>query len=141
MKIELNNLVSHFANISFRLQGVYRYTIEPGASGRQKTYPFPGFIFPLSGQAQYHFNGAPYLARVENVVHGCADMCLDKRVVGGEKWEYLSVLYDIRGSEQRDIYLPDTHFELIIGQSPRLMELLHDPVPQLHGYIPEQEQA
>jgi AraC-like DNA-binding protein len=125
MEIELNNLVAHFTYDTFHVQGVYHYTIEPGAVGRQKSAPFPGFIFPLSGQAQYHFNGAPYLAKVGNVVHGGADMCLDKCVVGGTKWEYISVLYDIRGSEQGDIYLPDTHFELTMGQSPRLMELLH----------------
>jgi AraC-like DNA-binding protein len=125
MKIELNNLVALFTYATFHVQGVYHYTIEPGAVGRQKSAPFPGFIFPLSGQGQYYFNGTPYLARGGNVVHGGADMRLDKRVVGGAKWEYISVLYDICGAEQRDIYLPDTHFELVIGQSPRLMELLH----------------
>lgn len=124
MEIELNKLVAHFAHTSFRVQGVYHYTIEPGTAGWQRSLPFPGFIFPLGGQAQFHFNGTPYLAGMGNVIHGGADMSLDKRVVGNAKWEYISVLYDIRGPEPEDMRLPDTHFELAVGQSPRLTELL-----------------
>lgn len=124
MEIELNKLVEHFANTSFRVQGVYRYAIEPGTTGWQKSTPFPGFIFPLRGQAQFHFNGTPYLAGVGNVIHGGADMSLDKRVVGNTKWEYISVLYDVHAPEPECIDLPDVHFELAVGQSPRLTELL-----------------
>ena len=124
MNNELDNLVSHFADIAFRLQGVRRYSVEPGKSGWEKTAPFPGIIFPLAGQSQYHFNGTPYLAKAGNIIHGGADMHLDKRVVGDRKWEFIVVLYDIRSVERRDIYLPDTHFELAVGKSMRLMELL-----------------
>lgn len=124
MEIELNRLVSHYANTSFRVQGVYHYMIEPGSAGWQKSMPFPGFIFPLVGKAQYHFDGTSYLARVGKVIHGGADMNLDKRVVGNGKWEFISVLYDIRTHEPEDINLPDTHFELVTGQSLRLTELL-----------------
>lgn len=124
MKIELNTLISHFSDISFRLQGVYRHTIDPGTSGQQKTYPCPGFIFPLRGQALYHFDGTPYLADVGKVIHGSTNASLDKQVIGNTKWEFISAFYDIQGSEPKGICLPDTHFDLAVGQSPRLMELL-----------------
>lgn len=123
MDIELNALVAYFARASFRVQGVYHYTIEPGTAGCQQTAPFPGFIFPLCGQAEFHFDGAPYLAGVGNVIHGGADMRLDKRVVGNAKWEYISVLYDIAGTEPEGICLPKAHFALA-GHSSRLTEIL-----------------
>ncbi|EJF39150.1 DNA-binding helix-turn-helix protein [Clostridium sp. MSTE9] len=124
MKIELNTLVAHFARASFRVQGVYHYTIEPGMAGWQQTAPFPGFIFPLSGQAELQFNGTPYLAGAGNVIHGGADMSLDKRVVGNTKWEYISLLYDIVGTEPEGICLREAHFALAVGHSPHLTEIL-----------------
>lgn len=125
MEIELNNLVSHFANISFKVRGVYRYAFEPGTISWQRTAPFPGFIFPLGGQAKFHFNDTPYEAGVGNIMHGGADMSLEKCVIGNQKWEYISVLYDIHGPEPKELRLPDTHFGLTVGQSPRLLNLLH----------------
>lgn len=124
MEIELNRLVEHFINISFRVQGVYHYKIEPGTTGWQKSTPFPGFIFPLAGSAQFHFDGAPYLASLGKVIHGGANMSLDKRVLGNVKWEYISVLYQIDGPETGEMSLPKMHFQLVTGQSPRLTELL-----------------
>jgi AraC-like DNA-binding protein len=124
MEFELNQLVEHFTNTSFRVQGVYHYKIEPGTAGCQKSTPFPGFIFPLGGKAQFHFNGTSYIVDMGNVVHGGAHMRLDKRVIGNTRWEYISVLYDIQPPESRGICLPDMHFELVTGQSPRLIELL-----------------
>ncbi len=123
MEIELNRLVEHFTNSSFRVQGVYHYRIEAGSAGWQKSTPFPGFIFPLSGKAQFHFNGTPYKAAVGNIIHGGADMSLDKKVIGNSQWEFISVLYDIN-AEPKGLSLPETHFQLTTGQSLRLKELL-----------------
>ncbi|MGF7059864.1 helix-turn-helix domain-containing protein [Brassicibacter mesophilus] len=124
MKIKLNKLVEHFTNTFFCVQGVYHYKIEPDTVGWQKSAPFPGFIFPLRGKAQFHFDSTPYLADIGKVIHGGADMSLDKRVVGKTRWEYISVLYNIHAPEPEGICLPDSHFELTTGQSPRLTELL-----------------
>lgn len=124
IKVELNQLVEHFARTSFRVQGVYHYKIAPGTAGWQKSAPFPGFLFPLGGQAQFHFDGTPYLAAPGKVIHGGVDMSLDKRVIGKAQWEYISVMYDLHGPAPGNIYLPEMHFELVTGQSPRLTELL-----------------
>ncbi len=124
MEIDLNCLIAHFGKILFKVHGVYRYMIEPGASGRERSAPYPGIIFPLSGQAQYHFNGVPYIAKPGNVILGGADMCLDKRVIGNARWEFICVLYQVFGTEQEGISLPGLHTELTVGHSPRLMELL-----------------
>ncbi|MPM11519.1 HTH-type transcriptional activator RhaS [bioreactor metagenome] len=124
MEIELDRLVEHFTNISYRVAGVYHYTIEPGSSGRQKTSEFPGFIFPIGGRAQYHFDGTPYTAGRGKIVHGGADMILDKLVVGDTKWEYISVIYEIKGFEPAEISLPETHFEIVTGQNQHMTELL-----------------
>ncbi|MEY8355197.1 AraC family transcriptional regulator [Lachnospiraceae bacterium 54-53] len=123
MEIELNQLVAHLAGSLFRVKGVYRYAIAPGQTGKQKSAPYPGFIFPVSGRAQYQFNGTPYLAYLGNVLHGGANMYMDKRVIGKNRWEFISVLYEVV-EEPEDLRLSDTHFELEVGQNIRLPELL-----------------
>lgn len=125
MEVDLNHLITHFSNSLFQVKGIYHYTFEPGTSGRERTSPYPGFIFPLSGKAQYHFNGVPYHAYPGNVVLGGADMCLDKRVIGNAKWEYICVLYQIFNPEQEELHLSELHTELVVGHSPRLTELLY----------------
>lgn len=124
MKIDINKLAEHFAHTPFILEGVYHYIREPGEAGWQKTMPYPGFIFPLGGRAQFLFEGTPYLAKVGNVIHGGSDMSLDKRVVGKVKWEYLLVLYKIVVPEPERFMLSKVHFELQVGESSRLMEML-----------------
>ena len=124
MKLELNQLVEHFTGTAFSVAEVSHYKIESGSSGWQKSAPFPGFIFPLVGKAEFSFNGTPYLASIGNTIHGGANMSLGKRVVGKGRWEYISVLYEINGIEPQGICLEELHFELELGQSPRLTELL-----------------
>jgi AraC-like DNA-binding protein len=124
MEIELIDLVGHFANTAFQVEGVYNYSIEPGSFGNVSTSPFAGFIFPLGGQANFIFNGTSYTAGVGNVIHGGANMSLGKRVVGKKKWDYILVLYSVLKPEPEGFSLEDEHFELVIGQSPRLVELL-----------------
>jgi len=123
MEIELSQLVAHLAETLFRVKGVYRYTINPGKSGNQKSAPYPGFIFPISGKAQYQFNGTPYLGYFGNVLHGGADMYMDKRVIGEKMWEFISVLYEVV-EEPDGLRLADMHFELEVGENTRLKELL-----------------
>ncbi len=93
MEIELIDLVEHFAHTAFQVEGVYHYSIEPGSFGCTKTSPFPGFIFPLGGQANFLFDDTSYTAGVGNVIHGGANMSLSKSVVGKKKMElYLGSL-------------------------------------------------
>ncbi|MFV0413029.1 MAG: hypothetical protein ACK5L3_07115 [Oscillospiraceae bacterium] len=124
MPIEVNNLVKHFTNTSFKIEGIYHYVVEPGQSGCLETAPFAGFIFPLGGQAEFDFNGTTYMAGPQNVIHGGARMNLRKRVVGNTKWEYILVLYNEGKTSRKEMVLADTHFELVTGQSARLTDLL-----------------
>lgn len=125
MEIELNHLIAQFAQVPFKVQGVYRLSIEPGASGWERTAPYPGMIFPLSGEAQYHFDGTPYVAKAGTVILGGADMHLDKKVLGDTRWEFICVLYELYGPEKFGSLLPKLHTELTVGHSPRLTALLH----------------
>lgn len=124
MEMEINELIKHMAATLFRTKGVYRYRISAGSHGTQKSAPFPGFIFPLSGCAEYHFNDTPYLVCPGTVVHGPADVIMHKRVVGAQEWEYISVFYEIC-EEPSPLRLAKSHFSLAVGQSPRLYDLLH----------------
>lgn len=124
MEIELNSLVRYYAGLSFKVVGVHHYTIKPDTVHNQMTAPVPGFLFPLSGKAQFKFNGTPYMVRQGNVVHGAPDMYLEKKVLSGEKWEFISVFYETYGKKQKELMPSDTHFELVTGQSPRLTDLL-----------------
>lgn len=124
MKMDVNKLAEHFARTSFCVEGVYHYICEPGWTGCQKTMPYPGFIFQLNGEVELIFNGTPYLLTKDKVVHGGADMSLNMTVTGTTNWEYFLVLYKVKDRETGDIRLPEVHFELEPGQSPRLTELL-----------------
>ncbi|MGD9807168.1 MAG: helix-turn-helix transcriptional regulator [Deferribacterales bacterium] len=123
MDIELNQLVRCFTENHFRLKGVHHFVVEPGTKGWQRTSPFPGFIFPLSGRAEFCFNGTPYIAYPGNVIHGGGDMSLDKRVLGSGKWELIFVPYEFLSSDS-EINPANLHFELKTGQSRKLTELL-----------------
>lgn len=124
MKIDINKLAEHFAHTSFRVEQVCRYARDPGMRCDGYTEPFPGFVFPLRGKAEFVFNGTPYTLAPGKVVHGGAHMQLDRQVVGNTRWEYLLVLYRICAPEPAGFCLPKAHFELTPGHSPRLTELL-----------------
>ena len=54
---------------------------------------------------------------------GCK-MTLAHKMLGEINWEYILVLYRISNSEREDSGFTHQHFELLTGQSPRLVELL-----------------
>ncbi|WP_179014916.1 AraC family transcriptional regulator [Paenibacillus sp. 79R4] len=124
MKIDINKLAEHFAQTSFQVEQVSRYSQEPGRFCNGYTEAFPGFVFPLRGEAEFVFNGTPYLLTPGNVVHGGANMKLDRKVIGNDRWEYLLIHYRLCIPEPPSFSLQKTHFQLSPGQSPRLMELL-----------------
>ncbi|MEY8353934.1 AraC family transcriptional regulator [Lachnospiraceae bacterium 54-53] len=124
MKVDSNKLAEYFARISFHVELVHRFVREPGMYFNDYSEPFPGFVFPLSGKAEFVFNGTPYILMPGNVVHGGARMQLNRRVTGNARWEYLLVLYSVTGEEPEEFSFSRSHFELQTGRSPRLTELL-----------------
>ncbi|WP_206514602.1 AraC family transcriptional regulator [Brevibacillus marinus] len=125
MQIDINELAEHFAHTSFRVEQVCRYVRDPGMSCDGYTEPFPGFVFPLRGKAEFAFNGGtPYTLAPGSVLHGGAHMRLERRVIGNTQWEYLLVLYRICAPEPPGLCLSKVHFQLAPGPSPRLTELL-----------------
>lgn len=122
--MDLNQLIEHFASTLFQVRGVYKYNISAGSQGTQKAAPYPGFIFPLSGSAEYQFNNTPYLVTTETVVHGLADSTIRKRVVGEQNWEYISVLYETH-NEPATMKLNKMHFSLVVSQTPQLLDMLY----------------
>lgn len=123
MAIDLNKIVEHFATTLFQLRGVYRYKISSGSKGIQKTAPYPGFVFPISGCAEYQFNNTPYLVKPGVVLHGSANATMSKCVIGDGDWEFISVLYETY-QEPPAMRLSNTHFSLSVGQSVQLYDLL-----------------
>ncbi|MGW9319872.1 helix-turn-helix domain-containing protein [Paenibacillus chitinolyticus] len=124
MKIDVNQLAEHLAHTPFQVQGVYRYARNPGVPHADYTDSFPGFVFPLTGKIQFQFNGTPYIFTPGKVVHGGAKMKLSQKVFGKTDWEYILVLYRICNSELKESSFLHQHFELLTGQSPRLLELI-----------------
>lgn len=122
--MELNTIVEHFAPTLFQVQGVYRYKKPAGSKGIQRTASYPGFIFPLSGCAEYQFNDTPYFIKPGVVIHGSANTAMRKRVIGNKDWEFVSVLYETY-NESPHMKLRNTHFSLTIEQSPQLYDMLH----------------
>ncbi len=124
MKIDINKLAEHFVYTSFRVEQVSQYGHDPGKRCDGYTESFPGFVFPLKGKAEFVFNETPYLLAPGNVVHGGANMKLNRKVIGDSRWEYLLVHYRICAPERTSFSLTKTHFQLSPGPSLRLTELL-----------------
>lgn len=124
MKIDVNQLAEHFARIPFQVEGIYRYARHPGVPHADYTDTVPGFVFPLTGKVQFQFNDTPYILTPGKVVHGGAKMKLAQKMFGNTDWEYILVLYRICSSELEETSLSHQHFELLTGQSPRLIELI-----------------
>lgn len=124
MEIELSRLISHFSNSLFKVKGVYHHTISAGTIHSQKTAPFPGFIFALGGHAKFNLNGSHYQVFPGRIIHGGAEMLLEKKVSKFQSWEYISVLYDIKDTQADSICLPETHFEISVGENMKLSGLL-----------------
>lgn len=124
MKVDVNQLAAHFAHIPFQVEGIYRYARNPGVPHADYTDSFPGFVFPLTGKIQFKFDGTPYIFSPGKVVHGGAKMKLDQTVFNKSEWEYILVLYRICSSDLEESSFSHQHFELLTGQSPRLVELI-----------------
>ncbi|HIT91243.1 MAG TPA: helix-turn-helix domain-containing protein [Candidatus Merdenecus merdavium] len=123
MKIEVNKLAEYFAHIPIEVEGIYRFTQKPGKSWPSYTEAFPGFVFPLKGRVEFSFNGTPYIFTPGKVIHGGARMELAEK--GSDtKWEYLLVLYQTSGVEPEEWSFSSSHFEMQVGYSPRLYDLL-----------------
>ncbi|MFJ7918641.1 helix-turn-helix transcriptional regulator [Lysinibacillus fusiformis] len=123
MKIDVEQLAEHLAHIPFQVQGVYRYAKSTGLPYAEYTDSFPGFVFPLTGKIQFQFNGTPYIFSPGKVVHGGANMKLDQNFEYAN-WEYILVQYQICNTEPQESSFSHQHFELLTGQSPRLIELI-----------------
>lgn len=124
MEVNINQLISHYNKTSIKVKGVYHYKIDPGSSGSQISAPFPGFIFPIRGKARFKFDGTQYEGAVGTVIHGGTAMEIEKEVVGQEHWEYMLILYEIISEDTKELSLAKSHFQLKIGSSPLLHELL-----------------
>ncbi|MBU5592685.1 AraC family transcriptional regulator [Clostridium sp. MSJ-4] len=124
MKIEINKLAKHFADVPFQMEGIYRFTQKPGKSWPSYTEPFPGFVFPLNGKVEFTFDGTPYVFTPGKVIHGGAKMKLAEKKNNNTSWEYLLVHYQICGPDSDKLSPSSSHFELQVGYSLRLYDLL-----------------
>lgn len=122
--MRINTLISHMSKSTFKVVTVNKYKIDAGSSGMYTTKDFAGIIFPISGSAEFKINGSPYIIREGYILHGCANSEMFKRVIGDESWEYILILYEIF-NEPNDLKICDEHFELNIGDSAIIKELLY----------------
>ena len=123
MKLDVNELAEYLANTPFRVEGVYRYAKNPGVPCAESTDSFPGFVFPLTGRRNFNLMVRRIPFPQEKLYMGCK-MTLAHKMLGEINWEYILVLYRISNSEREDSGFTHQHFELLTGQSPRLVELL-----------------
>lgn len=124
MKVEVIDIIKHFAYSSFKVEGVYNYGIKPENTIKTKTSPYPGFIFTLEGNANIMFNGTPYNVKPVRVIHGGSNMDLEGKIIGKKIWNYILVLYSIKDSKNTGFKLEDSHFEINIRENKRLVDLL-----------------
>ncbi|GGG29480.1 AraC family transcriptional regulator [Lysinibacillus alkalisoli] len=123
-KIDVNQLATYFAQVPFQIEGIYRYAKEPGVPYASMTDQVPGFIFPIKGKTQFSFNQVSYVFQPGKVIHGGAYMDLTHTKFDDVDFEYILVLYQIFDNNTTTYPFSSEHFELIVGQSPRLQQLI-----------------
>lgn len=121
MNTELDYLIDEFLYNNFKVENIYRIKIEAKNAGFEKSLDKPGFVFPIRGQAKYYFNDSPYIAKSGNIIHGGANMDIDKKVMGSSSWELVTVLYNIENSK---LDLNNSHFDIKIGENAKVINLL-----------------
>lgn len=124
MKVDLDKIIANFTNNHFGVEIVHHTIVDPGSKGFEKTAPLPGFIFPIKGIAKYSFNEVPYTSEVGTIIHGGANMDLDKQVISDSKYEHILVLYDINYLNGEKLNLHDMHFKLDMRKNTKLISLL-----------------
>lgn len=124
MEINFDELVCNFTNNHFGVEIIHYNAIDAGSKGFEKTAPLPGFIFPISGTAQYSFNETPYISEVGTIIHGGANMNLGKQVIGENRCENIVVLYDVNYLSKDKLDLHNMHFKLNIRKNTKLTSLL-----------------
>jgi len=124
MEVDFDKLVCNFTNNHFGVEIIHYNAIDAGSKGFEKTAPLPGFIFPISGLAEYSFNETPYISEVGTIIHGGANMDLRKQVIGEHRCENIVVLYDVNYLSKDSLNLHDLHFKLDIRKNTNLISLL-----------------
>ena len=122
MKLDVNELAEYLANTPFRVEGVYRYA-KIRVPCAESTDSFPDLYFHLQGRRNFNLMVRRIPFPVKSYTWGCK-MTLAHKMLGEINWEYILVLYRISNSEREDSGFTHQHFELLTGQSPRLVELL-----------------
>lgn len=125
MQYPLQVILDHFASISLKVRGVYRFEVPPGSKGVQRSAPYPGFIFPIHGQAKFSFDDEAFLTDVRKTIHGKANTLLNKQVLSSVPLLYISVLYEVISDNPKKETVSDTCFEVEFHQSAKLKSLVH----------------
>ncbi len=84
---------------------------------------FQDLYFHLQGRRNFNLMVRRILSPGKSYTWGCK-MTYSHKMLGEINWEYILVLYRISNSEREDSGFTHQHFELLTGQSPRLVELL-----------------
>lgn len=96
-----------------------------------------GFIFPIQGQAIFHFNERSYDLKPGIILHGGPHMRNDREVVGEEDWVYVLVLYEalkIKDNATED--LSEKHFQISSIEHIRIYENLNKLVHYWQSPVP-----
>ena len=123
MKLDVNELAEYLANTPFRVEGVYRYAKIQVCLLLSLQILSQDLYFQLQGRRNFNLMVRRILFPQEKLYMGCK-MTLAHKMLGEINWEYILVLYRISNSEREDSGFTHQHFELLTGQSPRLVELL-----------------
>ncbi|TCL31962.1 helix-turn-helix protein [Anaerospora hongkongensis] len=126
MNVDVNQLAGNFSRIRFEIIDVVRAVVPPGKKCfGVVTPPVSALIFPLKGRARMFFSGVPYEMEPGKIFHSGPNIALDKEVVGGAEWNYMVIHYQVDDKDKAEFPQAFTHYQLDLGHSPRVHELLH----------------
>ena len=123
MKLDVSELAEYLTNNPFRVERVYRYTKIQVCLVLSLQILSQDLYSHLQGRRNFNLMVHRIPSPQEKLYMGCK-MTLAHRMLGEINWEYILVLYRISNSEREDSGFTYQHFELLTGQSPRLVELL-----------------
>ncbi|MEI3615023.1 helix-turn-helix domain-containing protein [Pseudogracilibacillus sp. SO30301A] len=131
-------LLQYFSNYYMRIESITKEVRKPKVKSiGWMNSEYSGFIFPIQGQAIFHFNESSYDLKPGVIVHAGPHMRNDREVVGDEDWVYILVLYKtLKIKDDAEGDLSKKHFQISSIEYMRIFENLNKLVHYWQSPVP-----
>ncbi|MCM3713760.1 AraC family transcriptional regulator [Alkalihalobacillus oceani] len=120
-------LLQYFSKYYMRIESIMKVVHKPKVKSRGwRNSEYSGFIFPVRGEAIFHFNETTYNVKPGSIIHAGPYMRNDREVVGDEDWVYVLVLYkSLKIKDDAEDDLSTKHFQISSIEHMRIIDNLN----------------